>query len=256
MITDAMDNTIRFYKTYNTFQNFYRIYDLNNRYINNYLRTLQNLHNVFYHSQNLVDHAALTYLQQLQNLNNYYYKIHQISKSIEAFQYPISQMHNFEISLQKIQPLLNPEYVHILSWLAESAQRSFDHDAIELAFPEPDFESLVGKIEKQAALAKYKEEVLSYLEIPLSDTLLLKSPYSLDFLNVWSKIPEKSQFLETLSELIIYCCTMMFMTDNMPTCLLYATTIKTLVQIYKLGSVFLWPAIKSSYDEASDQSNA
>lgn len=154
------------------------------------------------------------------------------------------------VSLQTACPLFSPEYIQTASHLAAAAGLSVDYEwtATEL----PDIDDTTDEDEKRLKLTAFKEQVIAQLEVPLSDSLLLESPYSLGFYQVWLKVPEKAQFLEILLELTAYCYTMLFMSDSISAFLRYATTIRALIQIYRLGTCFLAPAIQTRIVETSD----
>lgn len=156
------------------------------------------------------------------------------------------------VILQTACPLFSPEYIQTMSHLAAAVGLTVDDEWTGTDLP--DIADTTDEDEKLIKLTAFKEKVIAKLEVPLSDSLPLESPYSLGFYQVWLKVPQKAQFLEIVLELAAFCYTMLFMSDSISAFLRYATAIRALIQIYRLGTCFLAPAIQTRFVETSDSS--
>ncbi|WP_295356425.1 hypothetical protein [uncultured Succiniclasticum sp.] len=143
----------------------------------------------------------------------------------------------FAEKLQRLQPLLNPEYVDNVSHLAGWANLTFEWYDIT-------GQEISNDEEKQEAL----ERIFGFL----SDSETLDSPYVIGFYRIWKNIPNKVQFLDKIAEIICYFYSMYSLNGEIPVGIAYLTVARTLFNIYCLGIYFLRPAIKAGYEEKAN----
>lgn len=143
----------------------------------------------------------------------------------------------FAEKLQRLQPLLNPEYVDNVSHLAGWANLTFEWYDIT-------GQEISNDEEKQEALERIIEV--------LSDSETLDSPYVIGFYRIWKNIPNKVQFLDKIAEIICYFYSMYSLNGEIPVGIAYLTVARTLFNIYCLGIYFLRPAIKAGYEEKAN----
>ena len=157
-------------------------------------------------------------------------------------------------NLQTTCPLFSPEYIQTASRLVAAAGLSVDYEWGTSEFPDiADIDNITDEDEKNLKLTAFKEQIITQLAVPFSDSLPLESANTLGFYQVWLKVPEKAQFLEILLELTVYCYTMLFISESIPAFLKYASTVGVLIKIYRLGTCFLAPALITRYKETPCQ---
>lgn len=146
---------------------------------------------------------------------------------------------DFAAKLQRLQPLLNPEYVHNVSRLAGCANLALNHQWYDIEFQGMDID------------ARKRETIDELLEV-LSDSESLDSTYAIGFYQVWEEIPDKTRFLEIILNLAYYFWYMSSITIDSINGGTYFLTAKALVEVYVLGSKCLVPAIKAGYKKKAD----
>lgn len=161
----------------------------------------------------------------------------------------------FAEKLQRLQPLLNPEYVRIASDLTESVAGTVE-PADVIPLPKLDIESIHDDESRKAAVDNYAEAAVDILEqdIPHHVTDWFERVYPIQRLKLWEKIPDKLGTFLFLNKLVAALLTQMVVASDIETLKKYEDVVDILLVAYCLFRC-LFAAMDKACEEVNEKNH-
>lgn len=158
---------------------------------------------------------------------------------------------DFATKIQRLHPLLNPEYVRIASDLAESVVVTAESADI-ITLPKLDIELIHNDESRKAAVDNYVEAAVNILEqdIPHYVTDWFERVYPIQRLKLWGKIPDKLGTVLFLNKLVAALLTQMVVVSDIENIKKYEEVVDILLVAY-----CFFRCLFAAMDEACEEVN-